>query len=223
VFVHVLSVVVEVLDLVNDIGDDGAKAIAEALKSNTCVKTIDMHGECGENNAMLIALLHSVGNEGARAIVHALESNVTVTDMHLEGEYCGTLSASFVEVLDLDIAYDNDIMHHEDAIDRLLTRNKVRLRTRVNIVMMFLSAVLQRLQWRVVHPQLLDICMAFAPLHLPPYVVLEVFDWLPTWQRVDGIDWNKSYMHLVSHIKKIRLIEGVQRSRKKVFCKETSP
>jgi len=54
--------------------------------------------------------------------------------------------------------------------------------------------------------------MAFAPLLLPPYVLLEVFDWLPTMSPVDGLDANDSCMHLVSHIKKIRVIEGFQRS-----------
>jgi hypothetical protein len=38
-------------------------------------------------------------------------------------------------------------------------------------------------------------------------------------QRVDGVDWNKSCMHLVSHIKKIRVVEGVQCSRKAVISK----
>ena len=81
------------------------------------------------------------------------------------------------------------------------------------------------------HVYLLDVCVALAPLHLPPYVVLEVFDWLPTkepvsWEIVDDddevvdvlhADRNESCMHLVSHIKKIRLIEGVHHARRRVL------
>jgi hypothetical protein len=63
----------------------------------------------------------------------------------------------------------------------------------------------QSLQWSFVHAALLGVCVAFSPLHLPPYVLLEIFDWLPL-------------MEHVSHLRKIRLIEGMQRSRKAVLA-----
>ena len=71
--------------------------------------------------------------------------------------------------------------------------------------------------------------MALGPLQLPPYVVLEIFDWLPT-QHEHGIfnkgewnektftfDRNESCMYLVNHFKKIRLIEGVHHARRRVL------
>ena len=73
------------------------------------------------------------------------------------------------------------------------------------------------------HAILLDICIAFAPMRLLPYVLLEVVDWLPVkyvimdgWTRVVQArsDENESMMHRMRHIKKIRLIEGVYRSYK---------
>jgi hypothetical protein len=51
----------------------------------------------------------------------------------------------------------------------------------------------------VVHQQLLELCIALAPFSLPPYVTLEIFDWLPM-------------MRLVRHGLKIALIVGVQKS-----------
>ena len=45
---------------------------------------------------------------------------------------------------------------------------------------------------------LFDICLAFATLKLPPYVVLEIFDWLP-------------YMDRVPHVQKIRTIQHLRR------------
>ena len=74
------------------------------------------------------------------------------------------------------------------------------------------------------HPILLDISIAFAPMRLPPYVLLEIFDWLPVkyeivgWRQVEywRSDENESLMHRVRHIKKIRLIEGVQRSQRNI-------
>jgi hypothetical protein len=89
--------------------------------------------------------------------------------------------------------------------------------------MMMHSWCCKALLWPRVHPILLDICIAFAPMRLPPYVLLEICDWLPVkyeiidWNSVIGrSDMNESMMHRVRHIKKIRLIEGVQRSQRNI-------
>ena len=52
-------------------------------------------------------------------------------------------------------------------------------------------------------PDIIGICLALAPLNLPPYVLLWIIDWLP---RYD----------LLSHHKKIQLIESVVKSIRKV-------
>lgn len=51
--------------------------------------------------------------------------------------------------------------------------------------------------WKNAKKRLLNISILFIKL-FPPYVILEIFDWLP-------------HMNHVNHLKKIRLIEGVQR------------
>ena len=61
----------------------------------------------------------------------------------------------------------------------------------------------RELQWVFIHSGLLDFCLALAPLNLPVYVLLEIFDWLPN-------------MHLVNHVKKIHLIIAVQNSIRKL-------
>ena len=71
----------------------------------------------------------------------------------------------------------------------------------------------QALLWENFHPRLLDICVVLAPIRLPPYVLLEIVDWLPV-VHID--DENESLAHRVSHVKKIRLIEGVQRSQRTI-------
>jgi Ran GTPase-activating protein (RanGAP) involved in mRNA processing and transport len=50
----------------NSIGDDGAKALAEALKTNSTLTTLDL-----QNN--------SIGPDGAKALAEALKTNSTVT------------------------------------------------------------------------------------------------------------------------------------------------
>ena len=49
-------------------------------------------------------------------------------------------------------------------------------------------------------------------MRLPPYVLLEIIDWLPV--EYEGCDENESLVHVVSHVKKIRLIESVHRAYK---------
>ena len=56
---------------------------------------------------------------------------------------------------------------------------------------------------RLAHPDIIGICLALAPLDLPPYVLLWIVDWLP---RYD----------LLSHHKKIHLIESVVKSIRKL-------
>lgn len=85
------------------------------------------------------------------------------------------------------------------------------------------------LQWRTkrsdgivgVRRHLIDFCVAFSSLELPPYVLLEIFDWLPVIDEtdVDEENWiHRSAMHLVPHVRKIRMIESMQRNRKKVLA-----
>ena len=59
------------------------------------------------------------------------------------------------------------------------------------------------IQWQNVRYEVLDFCLALAPLNLPAYVLLEIFDWLPN-------------MALVNHCLKIHLIIAVKNSISKL-------
>ena len=54
----------------NSIGVEGAKELAEALKTNTTLTEINL----GDN---------SIGGEGAKAIAEALKTNTTLTQINL--------------------------------------------------------------------------------------------------------------------------------------------
>ena len=54
-----------------------------------------------------------------------------------------------------------------------------------------------------VHDDIVDICLTMYPLNLPPYVMLWIIDWLPSYE-------------LVSHHRKIHLIESIRNSIWKV-------
>ena len=60
----------------NSIGDEGARALAEALKTNGALTTLYLH-------------CNSIGDEGARALAEALEANGALTALLLDGNSIG--------------------------------------------------------------------------------------------------------------------------------------
>ena len=75
----------------------------------------------------------------------------------------------------------------------------VSLQTRLDALQARNSSVL----WPNAQPFLLQLIMTLTPLDLPPYVLLEVFDWLPLMRRVE-------------HKPKIDLIIAVRNSARRV-------
>jgi hypothetical protein len=61
-----------------------------------------------------------------------------------------------------------------------------------------------RLRRQLRHELIVDICVAFAPLRLPPYVLLEIIDYLPR-------------MEHATRLKKITIIEGVHHAVKRRY------
>ena len=61
---------------IKEIGDEGAKALAEALKVNATVEKLDLDG-CG------------IGDDGAAAIAEALRSNTSLEQLWLRGKGIG--------------------------------------------------------------------------------------------------------------------------------------
>ena len=65
------------LDLfLNGIGDDGAKALAAALKNNTSLTSLNLGG-------------NGIGAEGAKALATALKTNTSLTSLNLRGNRIG--------------------------------------------------------------------------------------------------------------------------------------
>ena len=56
-----------------EIGDEGAKALAEALKVNATVKKLELRS-CG------------IGDDGAAALAEALRSNTSLTTLYLKNK-----------------------------------------------------------------------------------------------------------------------------------------
>jgi hypothetical protein len=84
----------------NDIGDAGAASIAEALKLNTTITSVNLGSECRAGAGALCARSFEVcggrcrscvsgnriGDAGAASIAEALKLNTTIMSVDLEGE-----------------------------------------------------------------------------------------------------------------------------------------
>jgi Ran GTPase-activating protein (RanGAP) involved in mRNA processing and transport len=60
----------------NDFGDEGAKAVAEAIEVNSTLQAIDLG-------------INGIGAKGAKAVAEALKVNSTLQTIELEGNYTG--------------------------------------------------------------------------------------------------------------------------------------
>ena len=73
------------------------------------------------------------------------------------------------------------------------------------------------MSWRNVYPLVLDVSLAFVSLQLPPYVLLEIIDWLPPASLCDkyGNDWNRyNKMEIISSVYKFhRSISNCQKNK----------
>ena len=77
----------------NYFGAPGATAIAEALKSNTTITSVDLNGECRACAAMLMLTaatlgytVNCIGAEGTAAIAESLILNTALTSVNLRCE-----------------------------------------------------------------------------------------------------------------------------------------
>ena len=84
----------------NDIRGEGAASIAEALKLNTTITSVNLGGECRAGAGVLCARSfevcggrcrscvsgNGIGGAGAASIAEALKLNTTITSVNLRGE-----------------------------------------------------------------------------------------------------------------------------------------
>jgi Ran GTPase-activating protein (RanGAP) involved in mRNA processing and transport len=75
----------------NQIRDEGAKALAEALKTNETVTHMDLFGVIA-NDCVWLTLLaladNQIRDEGAKALAEALKTNKSVTSIDFCSEKC---------------------------------------------------------------------------------------------------------------------------------------
>ena len=65
-------------------GDKGVTAIADMLKTNSTLTTINLN--CEFWNHSLTYPVNQIGDEGSTAIADMLKTNSTLTSIHLRGE-----------------------------------------------------------------------------------------------------------------------------------------
>ena len=80
----------------NEIGDEGARALSDALKTNTTLQELNLHSEQDESeedgwiadiaNNYNLQIGSRIGDEGARALSEALKINTTLQSLNLSCE-----------------------------------------------------------------------------------------------------------------------------------------
>jgi len=136
---------------------------------------------------------------------------------------------------------DVTILREETTVSTLERALATNLSIIVGFKLPRLALLLQRnqhLRWSTVHPLLLHICVPLISLRLPVYVILWIIDWLPTFHpvrlahktgaryigkvmsdtEVYTYDEQISCLWLLPEIKKVRLIEGLTQSCRKVWA-----
>lgn len=95
----------------------------------------------------------------------------------------------------------------------ILSPSLLALARRADVAALLVAHV----RWLEYKPFVLDVALAFAPLQLPPYVLLEIVDWLP--RAVDFPDMleRDCYLRLADHGAKIRILVGVQRAVNRIY------
>ena len=119
-----------------------------------------------------------------------------------------------------NISYDRDMYKYLNLHTFRFISDK---RTETKIGYEFFNRILHRnrmLSWPILHGLVLNLAMVFTGLinmNMPPYVLLEIIDWLP----IEQVDSHISQYYLKNNLKKIRLIESVQRSVNKIYSKRS--
>jgi hypothetical protein len=163
----------------NELFDSDIERLCEALVSHGGVRELNVAFNCLGNRGVLAlaqaSQLHtldvSCNNDvtSSEALARVVVANRRLTALrasHLDVADQSALVAAVARsttILNVNLGWK---CAEQALIDQHLARNAA-------------------IQWRVVKPLLLDVCVAMAPLLLPAYVMLEIFDRLPLMDLVN--------------------------------------
>jgi len=91
---------------INNIGDDGAKSLADALKINKSITTIYLYG-------------NNIGDEGAQSLADSLNTNTSITLMYLFGN--DNIEESTLEQIGSLLARNKTIIERRRTLTALLS------------------------------------------------------------------------------------------------------
>ena len=153
-----------------------------------------------------------------------------VFPVNIESIYVGSLVNIYIDIVNLKklehivltsrngalFSYDSNMYKYLNLSGfKLIGDNRTESKIRYEF---FKQMILRNtmLAWPCSRGSILELAMIFTGLinmNMPPYVLLEIIDWLP----IEEIDPYISQYHLKNHLKKIRLIENVQQSINKLY------
>ena len=187
--------------------------ICELIKQNTVLEDLSLSfpktwysglnklSECiSKNDTLTQLLLHSMKLLDSDILIDKITSNTRLLSLEL-------FPWNQIPQFTPDPPQASYLITYINKVSHFLARNKCFL-------------------WRNVHPMLLEFALIFVSrsICLPPYIALEIFDWLPLVQPLfkDTLFYNQlvnsnvPVMHKVRHYPKIQLIINVKKSINKI-------
>jgi hypothetical protein len=148
--------------------------------------------KCCSKKSPLFVGRNNIENDGGEALARGLNDNYHLTRLDLMRNqlsfgYRGCKGRQITIISASGGGSGSGYGGAVDTIEALLARNVSLL-------------------WRNAQPFILELCLTLVPLDLPPYVQLEIFDWLPLFAHVN-------------HKRKIDLIINVRRCFHRIMAK----
>jgi len=171
------------LDLNDTIEDSNFKLLCDSLMLNKTLKSIYFNR----------FEIHSICDDNIKLLINVLKENKTLQSLNMkDNKVSNEMAETLVSLLTRKPTLSIDF-----TCDSPIRRSLLKFYNRHN------ELNRNKLEWSKIANQIIDICIALQSLNLPPYVLLEIIDWLPLFEYVD-------------HKKKIDLIINVKKSISKI-------
>ena len=173
-----------------------ARLLLHALETNTVLRSVSCINFITENGQFINDVV--THNTTLRSLTMSRSQYISTPSILVSLNHNSTLTS--FKLLGHPVSLKEDVL---DAMFRIAETNTTLLELSIKTYVGSTEVqphFLKRnnaIVWQKVLPKLKDFCIAFVPLQLPAYVLLEIFD------------WTTPYMHRASHVKKIKYIIGV--------------
>jgi len=185
-------------------------AFVKMLKINKCLQVVNLRDS------------EPINNSNINEIIEILTMNPNLKELHFSDYKQPLIDDHWIELLIDTLKNHKSILHFHfmfqvsnEMIEKFISLLKQKKLLRVGSHLVYESHVLhfynernernrKQMEWSRISNRIIDICIALHSFNLPPYVLLEIIDWLPLYECIE-------------HKKKIDLIINLKKSISKIL------